>query len=146
MSWGIFRAQFKDGFNNQKDMSVVISDAYDTCVKTGKGGSTQVPAKGTKAGLRTMLKACFASYGTVPFESSLDTGLKLYWVGGTAGADLATPGLTAGFIKQENKELDGFIDQLIDAFDNYHKQIVFTLPATPPVVTVGYKVDSETEE
>ena len=142
MSWEILRAEFKKGFYNEEDMAVVISDSYDKCVKTGGGGSAMAPATGDKGGLLSMLSACFASYGTMPFGDALDTGLTLYWAGATAGPDVATPGSTAGYVKQDNGELDDFIDQLIEGFDNYHKQIIFTLPSVPPIVTVGYKVDS----
>ena len=74
MSWGIFRAKFKDGFENAKDMSKVISDAYDLCVKTGGAIASPIPALGNKDGLKSMLSACFASQGAIPFGKSLDDG------------------------------------------------------------------------
>ena len=143
MSWAKFRTEYKKGFFAEEDMATVMSDAYDECVKTGMGGATMAPALGNKDGLKTLLTACFKAYGAVPFPTALESGLRLYWVGAAAGASIAAPGITTAFTHKENDTLDKFITQLIKSFDNYHKQIVFTQPGTPPVVTTGYTIQPE---
>ena len=143
MSWAKFRTEYKKGFFAEEDMATVMSDAYDECVKTGMGGATMAHALGNKDGLKTLLTACFKAYGAVPFPTALDSGLSLYWVGAAAGASIAAPGITTAFTQKENDTLDKFITQLIKSFDNYHKQIVFTQPGTPPVVTTGYTIQPE---
>ena len=75
----------------------------------------------------------------------MDTGLKLYWLGGTtaAGALVTNPGITASYIDAQgklNETIDDTIDQFIAAFNIYHQQVVFTIAATPPLVSVGYNV------
>tara|TARA_Y100000004_G_C8934058_1_gene421328 strand:- start:29 stop:541 length:513 start_codon:yes stop_codon:yes gene_type:complete len=143
MSWNIFRTKYKNGLDNQEDMSKVISDAYDLCVKTGGAVISPIPALGNKDGLKTMLSACFASQGVIPFGKSLDDGLKLYWTGAVAGTATATPGITTAYVKKDNKDLDEFISQLIECFNTYHKQILFTIPGAPPIP--GYVVKKETD-
>tara|TARA_Y100001938_G_scaffold151057_1_gene245546 strand:+ start:701 stop:1153 length:453 start_codon:yes stop_codon:yes gene_type:complete len=149
MSWEIFRAEYKKGLNDNEDMSSVIAESYDKCVKTGLSGAGTAPpaplVAGNVSGLQTMLKACFSSYGVVPLSTSLDTGLKLYWLGGTtaAGALVTNPGITASYIDAQgklNETIDDTIDQFIAAFNIYHQQVVFTIAATPPLVSVGYNV------
>ena len=129
MSWDIFRAEYKQGLSNNDDMAKVIAESYDKCVKTGVSGAGTAPpaplAAGNVSGLQGMLKLCFSAYGAVPLSTSLDTGLKLYWLGGSTAAGAL---------------VDDTIDQFIDAFNTYHKAIVVTLTATPPLVSVGYNV------
>ena len=78
MSWAKFRTEYKKGFFAEEDMATVMSDAYDECVKTGMGGVLKLPALGNKDGLKTILTACFKSYGKLPFGKALDSGLALY--------------------------------------------------------------------
>ena len=149
MSWDIFRAEYKQGLENNDDMAKVIAESYDKCVMTGMSGSGTAPPApltgGNVAGLQMMLKLCFSAYGAVPLSTSLDTGLKLYWLGGVtaAGAVVTNPGVTAVYIDAAgklNETIDDTIDQFIDAFNTYHQAIVVTLVATPPLVSVGYNV------
>ena len=149
MSWEIFRAEYKQGLDNNDDMAKVIAESYDKCVKTGMSGAGTAPpaplAVGNVSGLQTMLKACFSSYGAVPLSTSLDTGLKLYWLGGTTAARalVTNPGITASYIDAQgklNETIDDTIDQFITAFNIYHQQIVFTIAAPTPLVSVGYNI------
>ena len=130
-------------------MAKVIAESYDKCVKTGVSGVGTAPpaplAAGNVAGLQSMLKLCFSAYGAVPLSTSLDTGLKLYWLGGAtaAGALVTNPGITSSYIDAQgkmNETIDDTIDQFITAFNIYHQQIVFTITAVPPLVSVGYNI------
>lgn len=141
MSWAKFRTEYKKGFFAEEDMATVMSDAYDECVKTGMGGVLKLPALGNKDGLKTILTACFKSYGKLPFGKALDSGLALYWGGAAAGASIAAPGVTTAFTQQENDTLDKFITQLIESFDNYHKTIPFAGPGTS--ASLGYTIQPE---
>lgn len=149
MSWDIFRAEYKQGLSNNDDMAKVIAESYDKCVKTGVSGVGTAPpaplAAGNVAGLQSMLKLCFSAYGAVPLSTSLDTGLKLYWLGGAtaAGALVTNPGITSSYIDAQgkmNETIDDTIDQFITAFNIYHQQIVFTITAVPPLVSVGHNI------
>ena len=125
MSWDIFRAEYKQGLENNDDMAKVIAESYDKCVKTGMSGSGTAPPApltgGNVPGLQMMLKLCFSAYGAIPLSTSLDT------VYIDAAGKL-------------NETIDDTIDQFIDAFNTYHKAIVVTIAATPPLVSVGYNV------
>ena len=149
MSWDIFRAEYKQGLENNDDMAKVIAESYDKCVKTGMSGAGTAPpaplAGGNVAGLQGMLKVCFSAYGAVPLSTSLDTGLKLYWLGGVtaAGAVVTNPGVTAVYIDAAgklNETIDDSIDEFIHAVNTYNHAVVVTLVATPPLVSVGYNV------
>ena len=62
MSWDIFRAEYKQGLENNDDMAKVIAESYDKCVKTGMSGSGTAPPApltgGNVPGLQMMLKLC----------------------------------------------------------------------------------------
>ena len=61
MSWEIFRAEYKQGLENNDDMAKVIAESYDKCVKIGMSGAGTAPpaplVAGNVSGLQTMLKA-----------------------------------------------------------------------------------------
>ena len=98
MSWEIFKADYKKGLDAGDDMAKVIATSYDKVIKMGMtiGAAPPTPlASGNVSALESMLKVSLSSYGAVPFPLQLDTGLKLYWLGGVtaAGASVVVPGV-----------------------------------------------------
>ncbi len=148
MSWDIFKAEYKKGLDAGDDMAKLIAESYDKCIKTGMtiGAAPPAPlASGNVAGLETMLKLSFSSYGVVPFPIQLDSGLKMYWLGGVtaAGANVIVPGISAGYVPlgAANKDVDDFIEQLIKSFKTHLGQVSGLFPAAPsPLPFAGYNV------
>ena len=61
MSWEIFRAEYKKGLNDNEDMSSVIAESYDKCVKTGLSGAGTAPPAPLVAGNVSGLFSCNGS-------------------------------------------------------------------------------------
>jgi len=148
MSWDIFKAEYKKGLDAGDDMAKVIAESYDKCIKLGMtvGAAPPAPlASGNVAALEAMLKVAFKSYGVTPFPLQLDTGLKLYWLGGVtaAGATVIVPGITAAYVPlgAANKDVDDFVEQLIKSFKTHLGQVSGLFPAAPsPLPFAGYNV------
>ena len=152
MSWSIFRAQYKQSFQDEfksKKTAKTIADSYDLCVRTGLSGIGTAPptplVKGNKDLLEKMLNLSFLSFGLFKFSKALDIGLKLYWMGAktASGATIIIPGITSAFVDREgetNKNVDEFIEQIIKSFKTHMKTITGATTSAPPLVFAGYKV------
>ena len=156
MSWDIFRSNYKTGLENGEDMATVISDSYHTCIQTGvpegpiKNLAPAPFVLGNVSGLKNMLTLCFSTFGETPLSIALNTGLVLYWLGGTfaTGTIITLPGITSAWIDDNaktNESLDDTIEMMISSFNIHLKQIqginsVVTPPPAAPTLMVGYKV------
>ena len=153
MSWDIFRSEYKNGHaslesSDKTKMANVIASSYDKCIKTGFANAPAAGplAAGNVKGFEGALIPCFVGFGAVPFSLALDSGLKLYWLGGlvASGGSVVVPGVTAAFIEPQgklNENLDDFIEQLITSFKTHLAQVSGLQPAAPsPLPWVGYNV------